>query len=430
MAHGHHHYEIKKPERYELPKKFTQACIGMIIAGVICLAIAFGMDAKVAWKGYLIGFWFTMSLAAFGPFFVATQHLSIAGWSIPIRRIPEAMGTFLYVSLILGIIGMVAIPEDIWLWKNLAVAKQDAVFYKKAGFFEMGNFYFATIASLGSWAGIYFVMRKLSIQQDTEGGYVITNKLKAVSALYLICFTVGLSFMAWYWLMSLEPNWFSTMFSVYTFAGLWQSGLALTYVLMIYLGQRNVMGVFLGGRQVHDLGKMVFGFTTFYAYIGFCQFLLIWYANIPEEDIWYVQRLSGDWAYFTLALPFIKFIIPFLIMLRQKIKKNLWNVMFFLCIWIVMTQVFEVWYWVAPEPHGLSTGHGAGHSAAHAAHISVGATFLQFGIALGFFGAFALVAGRAFASQETIPVKDPFLHETLPDFTHEEPLAPEYHHQH
>lgn len=427
MAHGHHHYDITKPAKYELPKAFLPACVGMILAGIVCLLIAFFTDPVSAWKAYLIGFWFSMGFAAFGPFFVSTQHLSIASWSVPIRRIPEAMGAALYPTFIFGVIGMFLIPEEIWAWKNMEVALQDGIFAKKAGFFQIEYFYLTTVATLGIWAAVYTVMRKLSLNQDEQGGYEITNRLKAVSALYLICFTVGISFMAWYWLMSLEPNWFSTMFSVYTFAGLWQAGLALTYVLMIYLGSRNAMGVFLGGRQVHDLGKMVFGFTVFYAYIGFCQFLLIWYANIPEEDIWYVQRLDGDWVYFTLALPFIKFIIPFFIMLRQKIKKNHWNVMIYVCLWIIFCQMYEVWYWVAPEPHGLVTdaAHATGH---HGGHVSVGATLLQMGTAVGFFGVFALVSGWAFAKHNTIPIKDPFLHETLPDFTHEEPLAAQHHH--
>ena len=418
MAHGHHH-DIVPPKKLELPSKFVQACIGCIIAGVVSFGIAFGVDANVAWKGYLIGFWFSMGLALFGPFFVSTQHLSIAGWSSSIRRIPEAFGAFLPVVAVLGIIGAFAIPTDLWLWKDLATASKDPVFAKKAGFFEQGYFYGSTIAILLSWVGGWFMLRKLSLQQDEEGGYALTNKLKTASSLFLIVFTVGWSFLAWYWLMSLEPNWFSTMFSVYTFAGMFQAGLALLYILVITLGKQGYFGSFVGGRQVHDLGKMVFGFTTFYAYIGFCQFLLIWYANIPEEDVWYLQRLGGDWAYFTLALPFLKFIIPFLIMLRQKIKKNHWNVMYYLCMWLVFMQAYEIWYWVEPPVHGLSTGHGGGAGAGHVSPLNA---LLEFGITLGFFGGFALTAGKALAKHNIIPVKDPFLHETLPHFTHEAPL--------
>lgn len=415
MAHGHHH-DIVPPKKLELPSKFVTACIGCIIAGVVAFGIAFGVDANVAWKGYIIGFWFTLGLALFGPFFVSTQHLAIAGWSVSLRRIGEAFGAFIPVAAVLGIIGAFAVPADIWVWKHLDVAMQDPVFAKKAGFFEAGYFYGATIVILLSWVAGWFGLRSLSLKQDEEGGYAITNKLKAASCFFLVVFVVGWSFLAWYWIMSLEPNWFSTMFSVYTFAGLFQSGLALLYIVMLVLGRQGLFGSFGGGRQVHDLGKMVFGFTTFYAYIGFCQFLLIWYANIPEEDVWFIQRLSGDWAYFTLALPFLKFIIPFLIMLRQKVKKNHWNIMYFLCMWLVMMQAFEIWYWVEPPVHGLSVGHGGGGGAAHVSILNLA---LEMGITIGFFGAFALVAGKALAKYNIIPVKDPFLHESLPGFTHE-----------
>ena len=420
MASHGHRYEIVPPKTFELPKNVTVTGAVLAAVGALFFAIGFlGFGPTVAWKGYVIGFWFTLSLGLFGPFFVATQHLSIAGWSVPIRRIPEAFGWYIPVAAVFALIGLFAIPDTIYLWKH-PDALQDAIFAKKAGFLNQTGFILATVLSFLAWTASYMWMRSLSLRQDEEGGYAITNRLKAASCVYLVAFVVGLSFMSWYWLMSMEPNWFSTMFSVYAFAGLFQCGLALTYILMIVLGRQGVMGSFLGGRQVHDLGKMVFGFTTFYAYIAFCQFLLIWYANIPEEDVWYLQRLDNGWAGFTLALPFVKFIVPFLIMLPQKIKKNKDNVMLFVCMWLIGTQLFEVWYWVAPQAHGLSmTGaHGAGPSAGFNLFEAV----IQIGISLGFIGLFILVAAKAFAARPTLPVKDPFLHESLPEFTHEAPL--------
>ncbi len=426
MGHGHHH-EIAPPKPLELPAKFTQAAIACIGLGVLAFIAAFFIDSDVAWKGYIIGMWFSMGLALIGPFFVSTQHLSIAGWSVPMRRIPEAFGAFIPVVGVLAIVGVLLIPDTVFLWKH-PNALQDSIFAKKAGFLNTTGMLITTVLSFGVLSALWFIMRKLSLRQDEEGGYAITNKLKVVSALYLIAFTTGVSFLSWYWLMSLEPNWFSTMWSVYTFAGMFQCGLAIFYVLTLRLGQAGHMGSFVGGRQVHDLGKMVFGFTTFYAYIGFCQFLLIWYANIPEEDVWYIQRLTNGWAGFLLALPFIKFIIPFLIMLPQKIKKNQDNVMYFLCMWLPLAQLYEVWFWVEPQPHGLHM-EGA-HGAATGAGFSLLNAALEFGIALGFIGAFALVAGRAMAKHPLVPIKDPFLHETLPHHTHEAPLLEQASHDH
>lgn len=425
MGHHGHHDKIVEPKQLEIPRNF-QVGAGVVAAVglLVFLITAFAYDSVVAWKGFLIGFWFTLGLGLFGPFFASIQHMPRAGWSVSLRRIAEAYGWYIPVAAIFAAIGVVGIPQDIFIWQH-PDALTDPIFAKKAGFLNYNNFIIATVASFGAWIGIFYWQRSLSLKQDEattgEEVYSITNMLKASSALYCIVFAIGVSFMSWFWLMSLEPNWFSTMFSVYCFAGMFQSGLALTYVVMIYLGRKGYFGSFMGGRQVHDLGKMVFGFTTFYAYIGFCQFLLIWYANIPEEDVWYVVRLENGWLLFTLALPFIKFIVPFLIMLPQKIKKNKDNVMYYLCMWLVCTQLYEIWYWVEPQAHGLHmhANHGGGGAAAGFSLLNMA---LEMTIAAGFAGVFALVASRALAGRNLVPVHDPYLHETLPAFTHEEVL--------
>lgn len=421
MGHSHHHDEIVPPKRLELPKNIMTAGIACAVIGLVAFGAGLAINPIAAWKGYIIGFWFTMSLALSGPFFISTQHLVAAGWSSSIRRIPEAFGAFIYVAAILGIVGALMAPDSIYLWM-LPDAAKDPILAKKIGFLDKTWFIITNVLSFGSWAGFYFWMRKTSLEQDEKGDFAISLKLKMISCLFLIAFVTGFSFMSWYWIMSLEPNWFSTMFSVYAFAGLFQSGLALTYILMIKIGEKGYFGSFVGGRQVHDLGKLVFGFTTFYAYIGFCQFLLIWYANIPEEDVWYIQRIENGWLVFTLALPFLKFIVPFLIMLPQKIKKNTNNAMVYICTWLICMQVYEVWYWVAPEPHGIAVGgaHGGGPGAGPQLPI------FELPIVLGFVGLFAVVVGRALAANNLVPLKDPFLHEALPAHTHE-PLLMDQH---
>lgn len=424
MAHHGHHDEIVEPKKLELPQNFNVAAGALAAIGAVVFLIAlFAIDPNVAWKGYIIGFWFTLGLGLFGPFFAATQHLPRSGWSVSLRRIVEAFGWYIPVAGVFALVGVFAIPDSVFIWKHPDAAT-DPIFAKKAGFLNQTNFIIATALAFAAWSAVFYRMRSLSIAQDEskDGGaiYAITNQLKATSAIYLVVFATGVSFMSWFWLMSLEPNWFSTMFSVYTFAGMFQSGLALTYILMIYLGRKGYFGSFMGGRQVHDLGKMVFGFTVFYAYIGFCQFLLIWYANIPEEDVWYLVRMENGWLVFTLALPFIKFAVPFFIMLPQKIKKNKDNIMYYLCHWLVLMQLYEVWYWVEPQPHGLHMHSASGGGPA--AGFSLLNAALEFGIALGFVGVFALIAGRALAGRNLVPVNDPYLHETLPHFTHEAPL--------
>jgi len=418
-THGHEH-EIVEPKKFELPGNFIPIVAVLLVIGGISFAGAFAYDAKVAWKGFIIGWWFTLGLGLIGPFFVSIMRLASAGWDVPIRRIAESFGYFLPVSLILGVVGAFAIPPEIFTWQ-LEAAQQDPILSLKLGFLDKNYFIASTAGSLALMCGLFFWMRSLSLKQDETGEWKLTEEMQRISALYVLSFILTVSFNSWYWLMSLEPNWFSTMWSVYTFAGMFQCGLALLYILSLTIGRKGYLGSFYGGRQIHDLGKMVFGFTVFYAYIGFSQFLLIWYANIPEEDVWFLQRIgiSGDegWLYFTLFIPFFKFIIPFLIMLPQAIKKNKDNIMFYLCMWLIGMQLYEVWFWVEPEPHGYPALH-AGHE--HVPHgPDLVAMLLEFGVAMAFIGAFVFVAGRAMSSASMVPLKDPFLHETLPHHTHE-----------
>jgi hypothetical protein len=424
MAHHGHHDEIVPPKNYELPGTFKMVCGVLVLIGLAAFGGGFTYDPNVAWKGFIIGMWFTLGLSLFGPFLASTQRLAAVGWSVSLHRLLEAFGAFIPVAIGAALIGSLVIPDSIFLWQQ-PDAGNDPILAKKLGFLDKNWFILTNALALVAMSGISFAIRRVSHRQDEESGYDTMYRQQQLSAAYLVCFAFTVSFMSWYWLMSLEPNWFSTMFSVYAFAGMFQSGLALTYILIIVLGTRGVFGSFMGMRQVHDVGKLVFGFTTFYAYIGFCQFLLIWYANIPEEATWYLQRIDKEpWAYFTLALPFLKFVIPFLIMLPQNIKKNKNNIMFFLCMWLIFMQVYEIWYWVEPEPHGISTG---GHGGGHHGHALTGTTLIvhtliELGVTLGFFGAFGLVAGTVFSRHNTIPVKDPLLHETLPHHTHEPTL--------
>jgi hypothetical protein len=401
MAHGHDDVEIIEPKDLELPRNFTIVCAVLVAIGVVAFLAGLGIDSHRAWHGYLIGFWFTLSLALSGPFIVATQHLSIAGWSASIRRVPEAFGNFIYPAAVLAIVGAVGGAHSLFHWTHEEV-QADPIIARKLGFLNMEAFIGTTIATVIVWCAMVFLMRKTSLKQDEEGDYQLTEHLKWISAGFLFVFVVGFSFMSWYWLMSLEPHWFSTMFQVYTFAGLFQSGLALTAIIVLVLGERGYFGNLVGVKQIHDIGKLLFGFTTFYAYIGFCQFLLIWYANIPEEDLWYVHRLEHGWAGFTLILPFVKFIIPFLILLPQNHKKNQNNILFYVAIGIMCAQLYEVWYWVAPTPPS------------GADYVSPAVPYLELPIALGFIGAFIYVVGRSLAAQNLVPRKDPFLHESLP----------------
>jgi hypothetical protein len=406
-----HDKKLKPPKDFEVPSSLNMALLAMVGIGIAAFFVGIGSNAHAAWNGYLIGFWFTLSLALSGPFIVATQHVSIAGWSATIRRIPLAYGAFVIPAIALAIPGIIG-GDSLFIWFDQELVHADHILHKKAGFYNQPMFAIWTIGSLTVLAVLWYMLRRISLQQDEDGDYDHTNKLKAFSSLFLVTFVIGFSMMSWYWIMGLQPHWFSTMFNVYLFAGLFQSGLALTAIIVLALRDRGYFGDYVGERQIHDLGQLIFGFTVFYAYIGFSQFLLIWYANIPEEAIWFVTRgtppdIQTGWDIFSLILPIAKFVVPFFILLRQDHKKNKYNILRYVALFLVFMQLYEVWYWVAPTPHD----HGEYAAAPHV-------PLIELGVTIGFLGAFGWTVARALAKAPLIPLKDPFLHEAVEGHHH------------
>lgn len=403
MAEAHDHHHIEPPKELEIGKNFY--LVGFVLTAIGAAAFIGALllgESFRAWQGYLIGFWFTLGLAVLGPFFVGTQYLTIAGWSSSIRRIPEAFTYYLVPAFILALIFLFGGGMHLYHWTEPGIMDHDAILAAKRGFLNEGGFIGSTIAIFAAWMIFGFWLRRNSVKQDETGDPKLTERNKVVSTLFMVVFAVGWSVMSWYWTMSLEPHWFSTMWQVYTFALAFQTSLALIAVIVIYLKQNGYGGDVINVLQVHALGKLVFAFTVFYAYIAFCQFLLIWYANIPEEDMWYVHRIidaPGGWAWF-IALFAVKFFIPFFALLPQNNKKNHNNVLKYVCVGLLFAGIYEVWYWVAFVPHG--------------GELHIYAPWLELLIVAGFVGIFILSVGKGLSAAKLVPMNDPFLHESVP----------------
>ncbi|MEZ4459993.1 MAG: hypothetical protein R3E66_09735 [bacterium] len=403
---------MKAPQKFEVPSQLRNMAAGMAVVGFTVFAAALVMHNHSAWNAYLIGYWFTLSLALSGPFINATQFLAIAGWSVSVRRIGEAFGAFIPWAAVLFIPIAIGGVSTLYHWWDQAYVAADPILSKKAAWLNPTFFWGSCGAALVAVTGASMWMRKLSLDMDATGDAAIYHKQKIAATVYLVSFVIGFSMLSWNLLMSLEPHWFSTMWAVYTFAGMFQSGLALMVLVLLWLQGQGYFGDFAGTKQVHDLGKLLFGFTVFYAYIGFSQFMLIWYANIPEEAIWFVARgtptdISTGWDVYSIILPFAKFVLPFLILLPQEHKKNKNNILGYVAAWLLMLQVYEVWLWVAPTPHvkgELATAPAL--------------PWLELITTLGFFGLFGVIALNALAKANLVPTKDPFLAETVEHHHH------------
>ncbi|MEM9340502.1 MAG: hypothetical protein AAGA66_17340, partial [Bacteroidota bacterium] len=246
-------------------------------------------------------------IAIIGVFFFAIQYAAQAGWSAGIKRIPMAFGSWLPIAFASLFLIFIFGGHDIFHWTHQDLYHEGSSHFdeiingKKAYFFwplhehpDIPVFWLGRLVIFFTvWYLMFRKMRKLALQEDLESGTKKWYQLRKTSAIFLVFFAVSSSMAAWDWIMSIDTHWFSTMFGWYVFASWWVSGLALTLFLVAVLKDKGYLSV-VNANHVHDLGKFVFAFSIFWTYIWFSQFLLIYYAHIPEETVYFVERWKND----------------------------------------------------------------------------------------------------------------------------------------
>jgi len=297
----------------------------IIPAGLVLLgagAAAYGLYAmpERTWADLLVNGFYIVSLGLSAMFFIATQRLTGARWSASLRRVPEAFMSVLPVASLL--ILFLFLGRHIFPWTHPGVFAHAPAIAGKVRYLQPPWVYGRAVAILAIWIGFAFLLRRTSLQQDREPGMALAlhHRLTRYTILFVPVFAFSITLAAYDWIISLEPEWFSTMFGVYIFAGTFVQGIAAVTLATVLLKERGPLRAAVSDHQIHDLGKMLFAFSTFWAYIWTCQYLLIWYGNIPEEVTHYIVRTNGPWLYL-FALNFIvNWVIPFLVLLSVRAK--------------------------------------------------------------------------------------------------------------
>ena len=394
-----HHVTLPPAEELQLPadhpwRKTPQ--IGAVL-GILCFAIAWfaGGEKSQFFHSYLAAFLFTLGLALGSLFFTLFQHAASAGWSVVVRRTSENLMAPLPVFILLFIPIFLGRHELYYHWMDLEHAAHDPILVGKSAFLNEGFWMVRAAGYLTIWTLLSWWFRSRSVAQDTVGGEAITRTLQATSYPGVIAFAVTISFAGIDWAMSLDPHWYSTMWGVYYFANSIVSAFALLAVTLLLLRDRGVLANVVNEEHYHDIGKLVFGFTIFWAYIGFSQYFLIWYANIPEETMFYSRR-GGSWTTLGAALMIGHFAIPFLFLMGRSIKRY-GRSLKMACIWIIGFCYLDIYYVVMPMHHGDG--------------ISVSAADLF--CLVGMLSIYAATVTRFMASASLVPLKDPRLSESL-----------------
>ncbi len=383
----------------ELGPRWFRISAGLGVAG-LAVAVGAGAAAGDGWRGFyhswLANFAFYTSIALGALFFVLVQHLTRAGWSVTIRRCAESVAANLLLPLPLLAIPVLLGMGQLFPWADPAKVHGDHLLEAKAAWLNTPFFVIRTVVYFAIWALLARWFHARSLAQDRTGDPALTVRMERASAPAMLVFALTTTFFAFDYLMSLKPHWYSTIFGVYYFAGCLLGIFAVLPILTRTLQRAGRLSGIISIEHYHDLGKLVFAFLVFWAYIGFSQYMLIWYANIPEETIWYRYRSEGPWAGVSILLIVGHFVAPFFFLLSKHMKRRT-GVLLIGASWILLMHWLDVNWLVWPQasPDRLPWG------------------LVDLGLLLGMGGVFFASVFQRLSRHALIPVGDPRLPESL-----------------
>jgi len=328
---------------------------GLVGAAGLGVSVVLGMTQNDSFKrfsySYLTAFMWVLAIGLGAIFWVTLQNLVNAKWSIVLRRVGELLASTMPVIGVLSLPIVVPVflgHDTLYIWADHAKVEADHILHHKAAYLNPGFFLVRFVFYFGFWTllGRYFL--KQSLAQDTSGSADISERMQKVAGPGMIFFGLSLTFCVIDLVMSLDPYWFSTMFGIYYFASCVLAVHATLVLTTLWLQGKGRLKKSFTTEHLHDLGKMMFAFTVFWAYIGFSQFMLIWYANIPEETAWFKERFAGGWGDVSWALLFLHFIIPFFGLLSRHVKRNR-KAMTFWAFWILAVIYLDMYWLVMPS---------------------------------------------------------------------------------
>lgn len=381
-------------ERFTLSREVQIILFLFMGIGFSLLLFSYFRDPTQAWANILLNNFYLLTFALSGTFFISIQAVSNASWATGMKRIPEAMTAYLPVAaaiMLLLYFGM----HSIYHWTHHEAVISDEILRQKSPYLNIPFFIVRILIVFGIW--IFFSKKLIqnSRRQDVEGGIEFTSQNLKYSAIFLVLFALTFTIASYDWMMSLEPHWYSTIFSVYTFAGLFSRGVVMiTLIVLILLSSGYLKGI-INENHLHDLGKLIFAFSTFWAYCWFCQYMLIWYANLPEETAYFLHRQEGGWFPLFILNLILNWIVPFLVLMPRATKRNQ-MVLWIVAIVMLFSHWLDIYLMVFPST---------------VKKVTLGFTEIFSG--LGFLALFFWVVFKALEKAPLVPLKDPYLEESL-----------------
>lgn len=387
---------VQFPAEMDVAKTFY----GAGVVGLIASGIGYFLNTEQFFYSYLTSFTFFTSIALASLIMVMIHHITKASWGTVIRRIPEsffsniAVWSVFMIPILLGM-------GNLYHWTHADYVVNDPIMLGKVPYLNTPFFVIRQFIYFGIWGFLGYKLHKVSVEMDRTNDWGLVNLLRKFSAPGILIFALTIAFASFDWLMSLDAHWFSTMFGVYFFAMSFQVLFPVIILIVFWMQRNGMLQNAIGKAHIYDLGAWLFGFTVFYAYIAFSQFLLIYYANIPEETIWFYHRLEGSWSIITYALLIGRFLIPFVLLLNREAKHNQ-KILGFVSVLIIIMHLIEIHWIVMPVLH----------------HGDITISWLDIATLVGLGGIFMGLFFQKFKKHNIVPVNDPYLADSLDKHYH------------
>ena len=398
-------------DRFEIPGRLKTTSMALIAIGLLALIGGIvtllgshvDVDRARFWAVLLHDSVFFTLITAVSIFIQAATTLAHGAWIVAYRRVPEAIGANVWVFSIIAAIIMFLIVftfkdahgvNTIYPW---VTPGNDKILNGKHAFLNSGMFVGFTLVALGLWSFFGRKFRAMSIAQESapKNDTKIYWKIFRLSGLFLLVYALSqMSTGPWLWIMSVQAHWYSTLFSWYTFASAFVSGMSLILLWVVYLKNQGNLEL-VTKEHMHDLGKFMFAFSIFWTYLWFSQYMLIWYANIPDETVYFKLRQQGPYSVIFYANFIINFVMPILILMARPSKRNYFTITFMAMI-IIFGHWLDFFQMIMPGPLGENW------------HIN----WYEIGIFMGFAGVLIFSVSRTLAKSSLVPSNNLLLKET------------------
>jgi hypothetical protein len=377
-----------------ISKKFNYLVFALMGIGLVTIVAGFFINPEKTWANYLMNNYYFLSLAIGGTFFVALQYITQTGWSSAFIRIPQAMANVIpVIALLMLPIIIFGLPE-LYHWAHPGAAAHDPIIAHKTPYLNLPFFISRYVIYFVVWTFLTRYLNKLSLKEDQVGGLTYFHKSEFFSKVYIFALAVTFSLATFDWIMSIDVHWFSTIFAVRNFAMSFYHGTVVITLIVIILNKLGYLP-FLNKSHLKDFSKYIFILSIIWTYLWFAQYILIWYANIPEETVYYMPRTKGEFTPLFYTELFLNWVIPFALLLSNYLVSHK-NTLLAICIIIIFGHWVDLYLQVIVGTYGK---------------LQIG--LIEVGTFLGFAGMFAYVVARALKSVPLVAKNHPYLEESL-----------------